>query len=201
MNPLPIHVLVVAVTLALCACDGEPDTSRTAGPPVTTEADTSEPAPPAGDPADEPDGTALAHWDGYGAARFGMSADEVRSAWDGDLDGPQESPECFHLGPADSQRLADFALMFGDGRFVRYSVESDVVTAPGGGRVGMPDKEIEVLYPGQVERSPHKYTDGEYLRIQGADGRVLIFETGEDAIVTDWRVGLPPQVDYVEGCA
>ena len=33
---------------------------------------------------------------------------------------------------------------------------------------------------------------------------VLVFEvdgTGDDARATTWRIGLPPQVDYVEGCS
>ena len=29
----------------------------------------------------------------------------------------------------------------------------------------------------------------------------VIFETDAEGTVTEWRVGLPPQVDYVEGCA
>ncbi|HMT37998.1 MAG TPA: lectin, partial [Thermomonas sp.] len=33
---------------------------------------------------------------------------------------------------------------------------------------------------------------------------VLVFEvdgTGDEARATTWRIGLPPQVDYVEGCS
>lgn len=58
----------------------------------------------------------------------------------------------------------------------------------------------------RVEARPHRYTDGEYLRISDPAGGagVLVFETdgrGDDAKVVAWRVGLAPQVDYVEGCS
>ena len=42
---------------------------------------------------------------------------------------------------------------------------------------------------------------GEYLRIEGHGDTVLVFETDEDGTVTEWRVGVPPYVDYVEGCS
>ena len=68
---------------------------------------------------------------------------------------------------------------------------------------------IEKLYPGRVEVQPHHYLyeeGGKYLRIKSRDGEngVLLFETdgkGNGAKVTEWRVGVPPQVDYVEGCS
>ena len=130
-----------------------------------------------------------------------MTADEVRGAWDGDLgDNPVEEPACFHLSPTSQPDYAYFAMMFGDGRFVRYSASNDAMTAPGGGRRGLSHDQVEALYPG-VERQPHKYSDGQYLRVPGEAGRVLVFETDDAGIVTEWRVGLPPFVDYVEGCA
>ena len=66
--------------------------------------------------------------------------------------------------------------------------------------------DIAKLYPGRFEARPHHYTDGEYLRIPDPAGGtgVLVFETdgrGDDAKVVAWRVGLAPQVDYVEGCS
>lgn len=141
-------------------------------------------------------------WDGFGPATFGMSADQVRAAWKGDLgDEGMEEPACFHLSPTSQPEYAYFAMMFGDGRFVRYSSSNDAMSAPGGGRRGMSAVEIEAIHPGRVEHQPHKYSDGEYLRVEGDGGRVLVFETDGDGTVTEWRVGVPPYVDYVEGCA
>ena len=75
----------------------------------------------------------------------------------------------------------------------------------GGGKVGMSKAQIAALYAG-IEEEPHKYTDGQYLRIKDAAGGngVLLFETdgkGDAAKVSEWRIGVPPQVDYAEGCS
>lgn len=198
LKSLPI---VFALALAACAAeDPDPQAAATL-PDVATDAGT---APPATDGDDVlPDGeTPAPHWDGFGPARFGMEADAVRAAWPGDLgDNPMEEAACFHLSPADQPDLAHIAMMFGEGRLVRYSVSNDAMVAPGGGRRGMSDAEIDALYPGRVERQPHKYSDGQYLRIAGDGDRVLLFETDDGGTVTQWRVGVPPYVDYVEGCS
>ena len=90
-------------------------------------------------------------------------------------------------------------------KFARIDVRRDDVTAPGGGKVGMTKAQVAALYPG-IEEQPHKYSGGLYLRVKDAAGGsgVLLFETdgkGDDAKVTEWRIGIPPQVDYVEGCS
>ncbi len=152
-----------------------------------------------------PDGDRdLARWDGYDALRFGMDNAAFRGAWGGELkgDSPAEGSTCTHLYPAWVKVPAEFAFMFEGGKFVRYSVENDKLLAPGGGRVGMTRAEIEKLYPGRIEVQPHKYTDGQYLRIaDDASGSALVFETNAAGRVTEWRLGVPPQVDYVEGCS
>ena len=55
-------------------------------------------------------------------------------------------------------------------------------------RQGLPVKVVMVI-------------DG-WRRIEDPDGEgVLVFETDASGRVTEWRAGLPPQVDYVEGCS
>lgn len=136
------------------------------------------------------------HWGGVGAAQFGMDFDEIEDSWQGEFGG-DESGECFYA----NEDGAGPALMFERGRFVRYDVDSPALRAPGGGQVGMEYTEILEVY-GHVERLPHKYTEGEYLRVESPDGdSVLVFETDEDGVVTAWRMGVEPQVDYVEGCS
>ncbi len=40
-----------------------------------------------------------------------------------------------------------------------------------------------------------------YLRVtRDGSEAVLLFETDAQGRVEEWRIGLPPQVDYVEGC-
>jgi hypothetical protein len=51
--------------------------------------------------------------------------------------------------------------------------------------------------------SPHKYTDGLYYTVRHPDfsdtTHVMIFET-DGRVVTRFRAGQRPQVEYVEGC-
>ena len=77
------------------------------------------------------------------------------------------------------------------------------IAAPGGGRVGMTAAEIHALYKGVAEQK-HKYVEGAMnLRAMDPDGGpgIAVFETDAGGKVTAWRVGVPPQVDYVEGCS
>lgn len=143
---------------------------------------------------------------GFGPAAFGAGAESVRQAWGGTLRAlPDDAAPCHYLSPpVESDSGYQVAFMVEDGRFVRIDIASPRVVAPGGGRVGMRIEDLEALYPGMVERQPHKYVeDGQYLRIRDPDGGpgVLVFEADDDGLLGEWRIGLPPQVDYVEGCA
>ena len=167
--------------------------------PLPAEPSPAAPPTPAPAPADD-----LARFDGYGDMRFGMTAAQARQAWGGELKGiAAEGEACYHLSPKWVKAPAELAFMIEGDKFVRYSSEDAKLVAPGGGRIGMTADEIKALYPGRVEEQPHKYTDGKYLRIKDAGGgtAVLIFETNAKAVVEEFRVGVPPQVDYVEGCS
>lgn len=223
MTHRSIPLVALACMLALAACSaGEQAAQRAveaASPeqppaPVTAPATPPTVPPPAATddppmpPSSAPDGDRdLARWDGYDALRFGMDDAAFGNAWSAELkkDAPMEGSTCFHAYPTWTTAPAELAFMFEDGRFVRYSVEGGTLLAPGGGKVGMSAADIERLYPGRIEHQPHHYTDGEYLRIKAAQGNgVLVFETDgktDAARVTGWRVGVPPQVDYVEGCS
>jgi hypothetical protein len=198
--------------LALAACNAEQTPApaddvaiaqKPASPTDSAPADSAPPpveptptTPPA--PADD-----LARFDGYGDMRFGMTAAQARQAWDGELKGiAAEGEACYHLSPKWVKAPAELAFMIEGDKFVRYSSEDAKLVAPGGGRIGMAQTEIEALYPGRVEVQPHKYSDGKYLRIKDTSGNaVLIFETDAKGMVDEFRVGVPPQVDYVEGCS
>ncbi|MCF7221367.1 lectin [Marilutibacter chinensis] len=163
------------------------------------------PPPPSRDPGP-------ARIDGYGPLRFGMSAEEMRAAWNGDsalvaAGEPSEGGTCHYLWPADADPATRPAFMLEEGRFVRYDVTDPEIEAPGGGRVGARGDAIRALYVGRYETMPHKYVEGgQYLRVTGlgagasADG-VLVFVVDADGRVNAWRAGRPPQVDYVEGCS
>ena len=205
--------------LALAACCGDrapaptddtattpvPDAPAAPAPADTTPADSAPPPAESTPTPTEPVPTDdLARFDGYGDMRFGMTAAQTRQAWGGELKGiAAEGGACYHLSPKWVKVPAELAFMIENDKFVRYSSEDPKLVAPGGGRIGMTVDEIKALYPGRVEEQPHKYSDGKYLRIKNADGgnAVLVFETDDTGKVEEFRVGVPPQVDYVEGCS
>lgn len=147
-----------------------------------------------------------ASFDGYGPVPFGSRPEALRAAWNGTLEGmpdPADPAACHYLFPQSRPGSGyGTAFMVEGGRFVRVDVDQAGAVAPGGGRIGMEAVEVLALYPGQVEERAHKYLEGgAYLRVTPDDGPgVLVFEVDPDGIVQRWRVGLPPQVDYVEGC-
>lgn len=215
-----IPTALLVALFAACTADREPrpeiiDVTPTEGqvddqpaedvPPATAP---EAPADPDGmPPAAAPDGDRnLARFGGYGDIDFGTAEAEMAQAWGGELKtlGKDMNAQCFFMTPSWNKVPAALSFMIGDGKFVRYGTENAVLVAPGGGKIGMTKAEIGKLYA-NVVAEPHKYSDGEYLRIKdAATGNTLIFETdakGDDAKVTEWRVGMEPHVGYVEGCA
>ncbi len=194
--------LSMAGVLVLAAC------SRPAPPSAPLSADAS--AAPSDAPASARSAQAspvvegMARYDGYGDLRFGMDETAFDNAWVGKLNG-EAGPDssCFYKSPAAATAAGDLGFMFENGQFARYDVRSAKETAPGGGKVGMNEARIRALYGARIVVQPHVYVDGaNYLRIAAPAGDgVLLFETDEHGEVTRWRVGVPPQVDYVEGCS
>ncbi|MEI2794997.1 lectin [Pseudoxanthomonas sp. F11] len=201
--------LVMAITL-LSACQRDPAAAPATAEPQTTATATpmaEAPAPtPAADDTAAPAGpVSQASFLGYGDMKLGSSVEEARAAWGGELNGaPMEGTTCHYLWPKWITRPADFAFMMEDGKFVRYDVGTDKETAPGGGKVGLSVEELQKLYGGALKASPHKYTQGgQYLSMDAGDVAPtrLVFEVDAAGKVTSWRVGLSPQVEYVEGCS
>ena len=200
--------LVMAVTL-LSACQRDPAAAPATAPQTTATATPMAEAPaptPAADDTAAPAGpVSQASFLGYGDMKLGSTVEEARAAWGGELNGaPMEGTTCHYLWPKWITRPADFAFMMEDGRFVRYDVGTDKETAPGGGKVGMSVEELQKLYGGALKGAPHKYTQGgQYLSMDAGDVAPtrLVFEVDAAGKVTSWRVGLSPQVEYVEGCS
>lgn len=190
---VPLSLLVVL----LMACNRAPAPSPEAGP-------ASVPAPSGAMPATTTTpARGDADWQGYGPLQLGIDAGQLRTAWTGELQGDAVADGgCYYLSPAAHSEAGPFFMLEGD-RFVRYDIRGASIPAPGGGEVGMSLAQLQALYPQAGAPQPHKYVEGgKVLRVPAADGSqgALVFELGADGKATAWRVGLPPQVDYVEGC-
>jgi hypothetical protein len=187
------HDAAAAKPAAPAATDAAPPPPSTPVPAAPAPAMTSGPMPASG----------AIGYSGFGPARFGATAEEVRMAWGKDMAGGPGDPQgCYYLYPEPHQKGSHrIGFMIENQRFSRLDVDVADIVAPGGGRVGMSAAEIGQHYTGLVEQ-PHKYVEGaKYLRhADAASGAVLVFETDASGKVTAWRLGTPPQVDYVEGC-
>lgn len=197
MKPDRIVAAGLLVSLLAACSNGGSDTQ--APPPVSaaTTASAASPAAPA------TDALAMASFAGYGDMRFGIDEAAFRKAWGGDLKGqpPAAGSSCTYLYPKWVKTPAEIGFMLEGGHFVRYDVTSAKETAPGGGKIGMDKAQLLALYGGKAQEQPDKYVpSASTLRVEGDDHSVVLFELGADGKVTKWRVGVPPQVDYVEGC-
>lgn len=150
--------------------------------------------------------TAPIGFDGFGPAHFGDDEESIRQSWGRPLKiTGTDQDNCRLLIP--EPKLGDtyrIVFMLEDKKFVRYVVDVDQYTAPGGLKVGASADEVLKAYAGHVEAMPHKYVEGaQYLVVtppQGGDRR-LLFETDAQGKVIAWRIGVMPQVMYVEGCS
>jgi hypothetical protein len=146
--------------------------------------------------------------DGIGPLRVGMTVDEARAAlgqFRGILPDPGGPPDSLACGYGMSERLPPgVRVMLEKARVVRVEVDSGSVPTAEGARIGDTEARIQQLYPGRVEVQPHKYTDGHYLIVRPTEAsdttHLLLFET-DGRMVTRFRGGQRPQVEYVEGCA
>lgn len=199
---------LIAAVLAGCG-ERTPPTPVAPEPAAPAKTEASMPRPPVSEPAPAADVGMLPAADtitfaGFGPAAFGSDEESVRMAWGKDMEGaPSEAGGCYVLVPAPrGEPPFRFGFMLEGGKFSRIDVRTDAVTAPGSGKVGMSANEIARLYAG-VEETPHKYTPGaRVLRAKDPAGgaSALVFETDANGVVAAWRIGVPPQVDYVESC-
>lgn len=203
----------IAIALVLSACGPSPDTDTPAADAAFPLDQPEEAMPPAtaSDAGPHPGAAQMPAegvigFEGFGPAAFGDDQEAVRMAWGRDLGDarPDERGGCYYLRPQPEPEQGErIGFMIEGDRFVRIDVAAADIQAPGGGHVGMHADDVRALYGDRIEELRHKYLDeGRYLRIAdpgGGDG-VLLFEAGEDGLVTGWRIGVEPQVDYVERC-
>src|SRR5690606_36924095 len=136
MKPITPAIALLALALAACTAERTPGDADapTAGNADAMANDPAAPPPldqPVEDvpPATAPDNVnqspdlGLVRMDGYGDMRFGMTADEARQAWGGELKGVGDGQgACYYLTPKWVEVPSDFAFMFEDDKFVRYEI-------------------------------------------------------------------------------
>ncbi|MCY7327766.1 MAG: hypothetical protein LH618_04390 [Saprospiraceae bacterium] len=193
-------VLLVACKPPMGTTDKEPTTIPEASVPAV------EPTPAEVMPTamNNPD---VINFQGFGPAKFGQDEESVRISWGRPLNTsePSQGSTCFYLNPEvmpEAKRGIGF--MFEDNKFVRYDVEDASLIAPGNFKVGDTAADIKAAFVDRIEQAPHNYIPkGFTLTVTPEDKSAarLIFEIGEDGKVANWRIGVPPQVFYVEGCS
>ena len=204
--------LSAAGLLVLAACakpePAEPAASAAAPATLPTPAPAPAPvpdvAPPVADAAkNDP---AVINFEGFGPAKFGTDEEQVRMAWGRPLEAgtPAEGATCYQMFMDPKPEGGNGILfMFEEGRFVRYDVDVPMHVAPGDFTVGASASDVLAAFQGRVEEQPHKYVQGgRNLVVSPSDGGLarLVFEINPAGFVSAWRIGLPPQVHYVEGC-
>lgn len=138
-----------------------------------------------------------------GAVRFGWTVRQLNTTLQDSLV-PAYDPggDCAYVDP----------LSFPDGvelMVIADTIERVDVDVPGvftieGAGLGDTEEQIRALYGDAVRQTPHKYGGPEwhYLTVPAAGDTMfaLVFET-DGAVVTRYRAGRRPAVEYVEGCS
>lgn len=189
--------------VSLAGCDQSPTTKPAATPPQSAMP-TPAPSVPATPPAPTSSATNTVSGSGFGAMKFGMKVEDAERALGVTLkkDTYAESESCRYFTPVGS--FEGLSFMTSDGVVVRLDVirESKIATDKGA-KIGDSEQSVLDLYKGNITVQPHKYTgpEGHYLVVTGADGKAqIVFET-DGKVVTMYRAGQEPQVQYVEGCS
>jgi hypothetical protein len=164
---------------------------------------------PAADPAGGPAASGSRHeaerWairlDGSGPISYGMPVEQAEAAAGASTTARPSGDACAFV------RIGDMPdgmqLMIERGRVVRADVTAGRHPTDRGAALGMSEAEVQELYGGALEVRPHKYDSaGRYLVLvpdAAADSLRIVFET-DGSVVTRYRAGVLPAVDYVEGC-
>jgi hypothetical protein len=179
---------MVCACVALAACGGKDDANVRGEPPIV----------PVQQSAAEPRDTAwVVTPDGIGAVRVGMSASEAIGVTVDASDAPL-TQTCAYVKAG--RVPAGVGVMANGGVVARIDVDSGTVATAEGARIGDSEARIRALYAGRVTEQPHKYTSGRYLIVTPADpARRIVFET-DGRVVTAFRAGRQPEVEWVEKC-
>jgi len=111
-------------------------------------------------------------------------------------------PVCFYVASESGPSGVKFMIV--DNQIRRVDITESTTSTLSGARVGDAEKTILKLYGNKIVVEPHKYDEqGHYIIFVPTDKwdkqYRLIFETSQKR-VTQFRIGLMPEVEWVEGC-
>ena len=147
--------------------------------------------------------------DGFGPVKLGMTVGEAQKLLGVHLekDDYNDYEECRYYTPVQGYRGLSF--MTSLGKIVRVDIEGSEdskkpvsIATDIGAKTGDTEARVLALYKGRIKVSPHFYggLPSHYFRIYDGAGKVrLIFETNAK-VITSYRAGHEPEVEYVEGC-
>lgn len=141
---------------------------------------------------------------GLGPIRIGMTLAEVAAG--GVSLQPLavgESQECRYFQVKDGLEPVSFMAI--DDRIIRIDVwPGSLIQTKGGAKIGSTEAEVLAYYPGRVETALNPKTQGKTLTFTpsglGEDLYRLVFETGPDGKVVEFRAGQFPAVTWPKGC-
>lgn len=137
-----------------------------------------------------------------GPVHIGMLADTL-TFYAGELEKQHGDGEgCTYYSPVNSEK--DVSFMLYEGRLVRVDVYSRKTETLSGLRVGDSRDNILRMYNSLVEQIDENEEHGELLYLASAKPEYknyrMVFEV-KNNIVTDYRLGLLPYVNWQKGCA
>ncbi|MEH1850899.1 MAG: hypothetical protein V7L11_04230 [Nostoc sp.] len=141
---------------------------------------------------------------GIGAVQIGMTVPQAIKAAGTKLVGDSPNNNCYYVKPQNEPKNLSF--MVTKGRISRVDVRQNTqITTLKGAKIGDTEARIKSLYPGQIKVTPHKYVqNGHYLTFIPKDRAYqnyrVVFET-DGKLVTQFRAGKLPEIEYVEGCS
>ncbi|MCC5652928.1 hypothetical protein LC609_24600 [Nostoc sp. XA013] len=141
---------------------------------------------------------------GIGTVRVGMTVSQAAKAAGTKLAGDPPNNNCYYVKPQNEPKNVSF--MVTKGRISRVDVRQNTqITTLKGAKIGDTEAQIKSLYPEQIQVTPHKYVQGgHYLTFIPKDradqNYRVVFET-DGKLVTQFRSGKLPEVEFVEGCS
>ena len=139
---------------------------------------------------------------GIGPIRAGMTVAEAAKAMGGGFGAPAGyDGGCGYAALTKAPR--GLAVMLENNKVARVEIRSGSIPTSAGAKIGDTEARIKSLYGARVTSTPAKYDPkGHYLTVTPTDKNApyrIVFET-DGKVVTNYRSGQLPAVEYVERC-